>query len=124
MQEVWRVGDAIEITIATRKFRRLLNSIAFVQLIALRPKANGGAYLGIAIFPVTSPVSVVATLTIPSAPAEKSRLPSKVKARDRQPALWRRVRQAVSTLPWPLVLDASALDSGLESGGSAGKRII
>lgn len=91
---------------------------------ALRPKGSGGAYLGIAIFPVTSPVSVVATLTIPSAPAEKSRLPSKVKASDRQPALWRRVRQVVSTLLWPLVLDASALDSGLESRGSAGKRTI
>ena len=107
-----------------QKVAQLIRSRPINCRFALRPKANGGAYLGIAIFPVTSPVSVVATLTIPSAPAEKSRLPSKVKARDRQPALWRRVRQAVSTLPWPLVLDASALDSGLESGGSAGKRII
>lgn len=86
------------------------------------PAKDKSAYLGTAIFAVTSPVSVDATLRMPSVPAVSRWSPSALKTRLLQLPLWRRVRHTVSMVPWPLVLGALALAFRLGLDGRDGRR--
>ena len=74
-------------------------------------------FKGTATFAPTRPVSVLATLTMPSVPAEKICAPSTLKARARQLPLCRRVRQAVSTVPYPGFVSVPDVEGG-------GRRLI
>ncbi len=82
----------------------------------LRSFKRGMYYLcnGTAIFPQTLPVSVAATLTTPSVPAESNCSPSGLKQRLRQLPLWRRVRHTVSMQLRPAC--------GVEEGSEGGRR--